>query len=233
MKTLITILLSFSLLILFSCVEGSKEASKAKKETVETITKNEMEDLTKWGIANYEGNILGGLNVGDTAPDIKLDDENGNSVSLDEKLKDGPVLLVFYRADWCPYCTKHLAEFQEKINDISNTSNASVIAISPQTSQYSKALSKKYGYTFPILYDIDHVAMKDYKVFFRVTEEYNEKIFNYKGDYIQTRNDDTNPYMPVPATYMIGQDKKIKFVHYDVNYKERADVDVALASVNN
>ncbi len=199
---------------------------------METPTQDtEREDLTQYGIANYEGNILGGLKVGDKAPDINLDDENGNKVSLYETLKKGPVLLVFYRADWCPYCTKHLAEFQDKINEISNTSSTSVIAISPQTQQYSKALSEEYEITFPILYDIDHVAMKDYKVFFRVTDEYNEKVYNYKGDYIQTRNDDTNPYLPVPATYMIGQDHTIKYVHYDPNYRLRADVDEALKSI--
>jgi len=237
MKTLITGLCTLSLLLIISCSQDSSTQSQQgtktiqKKTTETTQSETQMEDLTEYGIANYEGNVLGGLKVGDTAPDIKLDDENGKSVTLDEKLKDGPVLLVFYRADWCPYCTKHLAEFQEKITDITDKGKASVIAISPQATKYSKEVSEKYELTYPILYDIDHVAMKDYKVFFRVTDAYNEKVFNYKGDYIQTRNDDTNPYMPVPATYMIGQDKKIKYVHYDVDYGQRADVDEALSSI--
>ncbi len=231
MKQLITLLTVLVTICLFSCSQGNKEESKAKSSTTNTTAITEAEDLTKYGIANYEGNILGGLKVGDTAPDFKLDDENGNSVSLDEKLSDGPVLLVFYRADWCPYCTKHLAEFQDNINDITEKGKASVIAISPQTSEYSKVVSDEHSLTYPILYDIDHVAMKDYKVFFRVTEEYNEKILKFKGDYIQTRNDDTNPYMPVPATYMIGQDKKIKYVHYNPDYKQRANVNEALSSI--
>jgi peroxiredoxin len=227
------LIISLFTLCIISCSQGKSETKTVKVTPKETTTMTKSPDLTKFGIANYEGNVLGGLKVGDTAPDFTLDDENGNSVSLSDQLKDGPVLLVFYRADWCPYCTKHLAEFQENIIDIKAKGKASVIAISPQTPKYSKALTEEHGYTFPILYDIDHVAMKDYKVFFRVTDEYNEKIFNYKGDYIQTRNDDTNPYMPVPATYMIGQDKKIKYVHYDVNYKERGDVEEALSSVLN
>jgi len=227
-----TILFITSILFL-SCSQGVKDRSTEKKETAEKKTEVKTPDLTKYGIANYLKNELGGLKVGDIAPDFKLENENGDMVSLEESLKSGPVLLVFYRADWCPYCTKHLAEFQDNIIDIKEKGNASVIAISPQLSKYSKQLSEENGYNFPILFDADHVAMKDYKVFFRVTDEYNDLIFGYENEYIQDRNGDTNPYLPVPATYMIGQDKRIKFVHYDPDYRKRADVDKALSSIMN
>jgi len=35
----------------------------------------------------------------------------------------------------------------------------------------------------------------------------------------------------VPATYVIGQDQRIKYVHYDPNYRVRADVAEALGSI--
>ena len=209
-----TLLLFLSFLMFFSCGQKKKEADKPLEKTVDVNTNTEIQDLTEFGIANYAHNELGGLAVGDLAPEFNLKNEIGESVSLKESLKEGPVVLVFYRADWCPYCTKHLAEFEASINDIKGKGNARVIAISPQLPKYSKMLIEENGYTFPILFDEDHVAMKDYKVFFRVSKEYNEKIFKYKGDYVQTRNGDTNPYLPVPATYLIGQDQRIKYVHY-------------------
>ena len=228
MKISINLALVIMIFLLSACAESKKTEGPKEQENKVEKTQSESDDLTKYGIADYPNNVLGGLKVGDTAPDFKLENENGELVSLKESLKMGPVLLVFYRADWCPYCTKHLAEFQDKINDIKATGKASVIAISPQMPEYARALVEEHGYTFPILYDEDHVVMKDYKVFFRVTQAYNEKILKFKGDYIQTRNGDTNPYMPVPATYVIGQDQRIKFVHYDPNYKLRANVDDAL-----
>jgi len=232
MKLSINFCLSIFIILLFTCCQEKKNGSTEKQQTVANIPNEEAVDLTKHGIADFPKNELGGLKVGDIAPDFKLSNEVGEIVTLEESLKEGPVLLVFYRADWCPYCTKHLGEFQDKINDMEDNGKANVIAISPQMPEYSKKLSEENGYTFPILYDIDHVAMKDYKVFFRVTKEYNEKIFKYKGDYVQTRNGDTNPYLPVPATYMIGQDKRIKYVHYDPNYKVRGDIDEALGSID-
>ncbi len=226
------ILILATTFILNACNESKKNESLVEQKNQVPQAQSKSEDLTKYGIADFANNQLGGLKVGDIAPDFKLNNELGQMISLKESLKNGPVVLIFYRADWCPYCTKHLAEFQDKIIDITETGKAKVIAVSPQMPKYSLALSKENGYTFPILYDEDHVVMKDYKVFFRVTQEYNEKIFKVKGDYVQTRNGDTNPYLPVPATYVIGQDQRIKFVHYDPNYKLRANVDDALNAIN-
>ncbi|MBM3822975.1 MAG: redoxin domain-containing protein [Verrucomicrobia bacterium] len=42
-----------------------------------------------------------GLSVGQPAPDFRLLDQSGKTVSLAEMLKKGPVALVFFRsADW-------------------------------------------------------------------------------------------------------------------------------------
>jgi len=221
-----------ALLFFVSCAPADKDQSKKEQERVTTKKTNEdLEDLTKHGIAEHPNNVLGGLKVGDVAPDIELEDDRGKLVSLDKKLKDGPVLLVFYRADWCSICRKHLAEFEDKINEIKASGVASVIAISPQLQKYSLKLHQKNNYTFPILFDETHQTMKDYKVYFHVTDKYNEYITEAKGDPIEFRNGNEEPFMPVPATYLIGQDKRIKYVHYDANYRVRADIDKALKSL--
>lgn len=42
-----------------------------------------------------------GIEVGAKAPDFKLKDQNGKSVSLSELVKQGRVAIVFHRsADW-------------------------------------------------------------------------------------------------------------------------------------
>lgn len=228
-----------SILLLLSCDQKSSKASTEKPnssadEQVSEILNKETEasiDLTQYGIANYPKNELGGLNVGDKAPNFKLEDQDGNEKSLDVALKDGPVLLVFLRADWCSFCVRHLKEFQDNIQKIHDKGNATVIAISPQESSYMKEFSIQNEITFPILFDIDHVAMKDYKVFFRVTEKYNNYIKEAKGERVEFYNGDTNAYLPVPATYLIDQDKVIQYVHYDPDYKKRSDLKEVMAQL--
>src|SRR5712692_250690 len=41
------------------------------------------------------------------APDFALPDARGNAVRLSHLLTQGPVIMTFYRGQWCPYC--HLA----------------------------------------------------------------------------------------------------------------------------
>jgi hypothetical protein len=40
--------------------------------------------------------------VGDRSPDFTLPDQLGREVSLVGELKQGPVVLIFYRGEWCP-----------------------------------------------------------------------------------------------------------------------------------
>ena len=54
-----------------------------------------------------------GLKMGDTAPDINAMDQDGKKVQLKELLKKGDVVVIFYRGQWCPYCSKQLS----KVND--------------------------------------------------------------------------------------------------------------------
>jgi len=48
----------------------------------------------------------GGLKVGDAAPVFTAKDQNGKTISLKEALKKGPVVMLFYRGQWCPFCNK-------------------------------------------------------------------------------------------------------------------------------
>ncbi|MEM7099372.1 MAG: hypothetical protein AAF541_14005 [Pseudomonadota bacterium] len=40
------------------------------------------------------------LEIGDTAPTFTLDRAGGGKVALQDKLKHGPVVLIFYRGHW-------------------------------------------------------------------------------------------------------------------------------------
>ena len=237
MQTFKVILIIFSSLILLGCNDMSTKSvttDSEKSTTSQSSDKSELvapdtEDLTKYGIANNPNNVLGGLKVGDKAPEFKMQDQDGNEQSLSAILKDGPVLLVFLRAEWCSFCVKHLKEFQDNIESISQEGQAKVIAISPQKQSYMKEFHAENQFSFPILYDESHAVMKDYKVLFHVTDKYNAYIEKVKGERIEVFNGDKEPVMPVPATYLIGQDGNIQYVHYDPDYKKRSDLEEVIA----
>ena len=58
------------------------------------------------------------LKVGDSAPAIVLTNANGKTVDVAAFLKNGPVIVTFYRGGWCPYCNLELKSYQEILPEI-------------------------------------------------------------------------------------------------------------------
>lgn len=163
-----------------------------------------------------------GLKVGDMAPDFSAKDQNGRTISLKQSLKKGSVVIFFYRGQWCPYCNKQLSQFSDSLL-LLTANGASVIAIAPETAENVKKTIEKTKATFPVLEDIGLAIMKMYKVNFSVDEK---TIVKYKGYGIDfdNANGSNGANLPVPATYIIGKDGKIKYVFFNTDYRKRASV---------
>ena len=59
-----------------------------------------------------------GLAVGATAPDFTLPNAIGVPVTLSTLLTSGPVVLSFYRGEWCPFCNLELRALQQALPEI-------------------------------------------------------------------------------------------------------------------
>lgn len=162
------------------------------------------------------------LKAGDMAPLFKVLDHNGDTISLQEKLKSGKVVLVFYRGAWCAYCNKHMSHLQDSLKLILDK-GASVIAITPETNaSIDKTISKTKA-TFNIVYDSKYLIMKQYGTAFKVD---GATIMRYKliGLDVEEANGNKDHILPVPATFVIGTDGIILWKHFDTNYKKRSSV---------
>ena len=170
------------------------------------------------------GGIPEGLKEGTLAPDFSGMDQNGENISLSDQLKNGPVVLIFYRGYWCPVCNKYLSEFQKDVNLILNE-GASVIAITPEQNDGVEKTIKKNDIGFSVLTDDKYSIMNQYGVRFLVTDKYSNKIKTFLFADIANNNGDDEANLPVPATYIIGKNGKIIKTFFDVNYKNRPSVE--------
>src|SRR5258708_4184036 len=82
------------------------------------------------------------LKEGERAPDFTLPDARGNAVRLSHLLKQGPVVISFYRGQWCPYCHLALRAYQQALPQL-QARRATLVAISPQTPDHSNTLADK------------------------------------------------------------------------------------------
>src|SRR5262249_30281628 len=90
--------------------------------------------------------------VGERAPHFTLRDQLGRQVSLAGELEHGPVVLIFYRGEWCPYCNIMLRSYGLRAGDFSER-GARLVAVLPQTPDNSLTMAQKHSLEFPVLSD--------------------------------------------------------------------------------
>ena len=164
-----------------------------------------------------------GLKVGSQAPNFSAIDLNDNVFSLNSTLGKGPVVLIFYRGQWCPFCNKHLRKLEENLEKIYEK-GARVVAISPEKSEFLKRTAEKTHASFALLYDEGHKIAEAFDVAFRPTK-LERAIYNniLKADLKNAHAHDSQQ-LPIPATFIIGKDGTIIWRHFNPDYKKRSDV---------
>ena len=179
-------------------------------------------DPVKYGIDVNFG-IPSGLKPGDSAPDFSAKDVAGNTVVLKDELKKGPVVIIFYRGEWCPVCNRYLSNFQDSLSYVM-AAGATVFAVTPEKPGSALKMIEKTGATFTVIPDPTEEIMQDYNVAFNVTEAYQQKIQNALEADIASNNDKKDARLPVPATFIINQQGIIVYRQFNLDYHIRASV---------
>jgi peroxiredoxin len=161
------------------------------------------------------------IKVGDKAPMFKAKDQNGKLVKSSDILSNEQLIVVFYRGQWCPLCNKHLSHLQDHVSDFKKA-GAQLVAISPEIPVSIDKTIEKTNADYPILHDTDAKIMKEYGVEFMLPVDLQKKYKEYGID-LTVSNGNNDQLLPVPATYIIGKDGKVKYVQYDPDYKNRSN----------
>ena len=164
------------------------------------------------------------LKVGDTAPDFILPDAQGEPVRLRALLDQGPVVVVFYRGGWCPYCNLHLRGFQSRLPAFREL-GATVVAISPQLPDNSLSTREKDELAFPVLSDVGNKVARQFGIVFELSDKLVE-LYRQFGHALEDFNGaDGSRELPVPATFLLDGEGVIRLAHVDVDYTRRLDPD--------
>jgi len=167
------------------------------------------------------------LDVGANAPAFTLPDARGGELALADLLTQGPVVLVFYRGAWCPYCNLQLAAFQSALAEI-RAAGAELVAVSPQTPDQSLALAEQRALAFPVLSDAGNRVARAYGLVFRSSEAATATMHELGVELSGFNGDDTNT-LPAASTFVIGQDGRIRFASVSGDYRWRVGPEEILA----
>ncbi len=162
-----------------------------------------------------------GIKVGEKAPDFSLKNAFGKSVTLKDELKKGPVILVFYRGAWCPFCNLHLHVLQKNLPEFEKY-NAQLITVTPQQPDKSAEQIKKDGYPFEVLSDLDSKVMKAYRLYYELPEAL-VSVYKNHGLDIEAFNGATRNVLPVPGSFVIDTTGVVRAMHAETDYKQRME----------
>lgn len=166
------------------------------------------------------GVVENAKSMGDTAPNFTLTNQTGDEVSLEGLLEQGPVVLLWYRGGWCPYCNLTLAAYQERLEDI-RAAGATLVALTPELPDRSISTAEKNELGFQVLSDVGNDVAREYGVVFQLTEGVQASY--EQGFGMSEFNGDDSGELPLAATYVIDQSGTIRWAFLDADYRNRAE----------
>jgi peroxiredoxin len=172
------------------------------------------------------------LPVGAPMPRFVLPTAEGRLVASDELLARGPLVLNFFRGDWCPYCRATLDALEAAMPEIERL-GGSLLAVAPDTGGRTLTTKRTRGLHYEVAADVDHAVGLLFGVVFRLSEPYRTGL-TVNGIDLPARQGHGGWLVPAPATFLIDTTGIVRWRYLPrdpTRRAEPADIVTALAAL--
>ena len=163
---------------------------------------------------------------GHTFPAFALPNANNEMRSLNTFLSQGSLVISFYRGAWCPYCNLEIKALQNRLPEIT-AAGAQLVAISPQVPDKSVEQIASSQLTFEVLSDLENKLAKKCGLVFTLPESLRPIYQAWQID-IPGHNGNDSFELPIPATYIIDANGKVRYAHVNMDYTQRLEPDIII-----
>ena len=205
-----------------AATDSADQPPAAKPQDLRDIFNRGIEVVRETGIEDAA------LGVGDDAVDGELISATGEAVLLSDLWKEKPLVVVWYRGGWCPFCNGHLKELQKALPAIAEA-GGQVVAISPELPESASETAANNDLSFTLLTDQGNELARKYNLVFKLPD-FVEPIYRERIQ-LEKYNGEDSYELPLAATYVIDADGKIRYAFLDADYKLRADPEEILAAL--
>ena len=156
-------------------------------------------------------------------PPFLLPDETGHLVSLADLLRNGPVAITFHRGHWCPWCRinlKTLVEAQGRIQQV----GGHVAAIIPERQKFAAEFKAEAKSPFPVLTDMDNAYALELNLAIWIGPDLERLLSSYGPD-LPEYQANGSWMLPIPATFVVGRDGRVKARFLDPDFRRRVAVE--------
>ncbi|KAF4469526.1 TSA-domain-containing [Fusarium albosuccineum] len=165
------------------------------------------------------------IQVGDKFPEFRLKDATGKEVSSADLLAKGPLLITFYRGEWCPYCNVALQHLQRHLDEFA-AKGVTLVALTPELPDHSLTTSEKNGLKFPVLTDLHNEVAKKLNIIYNQSSA--RDLHKQFGVNIVEVNGDDSYDMPIPATLLVDSSGVVRNTYLEPDFRKRMEPKIAL-----
>lgn len=166
---------------------------------------------------------------GDPMPPFVLPDETGRLVSLEQLLSKGPAAVVFHRGHWCPYCRISAAALVQAQKEVEEK-GGQIVAIMPDREAFAAELKSEAKAPFPVLTDVDNGYALSLNLAIWVGAEM-ERMIAQAGWNLPAYQGNDAWMLPIPATFVVGTDGRVKARFVDPDYRRRMAIEEMLEAL--
>jgi peroxiredoxin len=195
--------------------ERKELIAKYVPSEIQAIHARVIEQLRELGIASAA------LPQGANAPRFVLNDHNGKPVSSTELMHQGRLVICFFRGRWCPFCVGQLEAMNSILPRIQQA-HATIIAISPQTTQQAFFMLDQHKLRFPLLSDPGNQVARQFGLVYRVPD-FQQAVYRRVFINLPFANGDDAWELPIPATYILDGNGWVLYASVNADYTERPE----------
>lgn len=215
--------------------DGLERAIELGEEDFFRIWQNGPE-VTRWDSVPVQ--------VGDMAPSFALQDQAGTTLTLDEMVTSGPVVVMFWRHFGCGCGAGRAVRLRDELADYRDT-GASVVIVGQGLPIQAAAYAEEYDLDLPILTDPDRSIYRAYGLLDallpQVVFDAPQWLWSYSEETAQRfikerrvagRRLVNNPWL-LPGEFVVGADGTLKHTHRYQHCEDFPDPRILVTAVTN
>lgn len=188
----------------------SSLADKLKhfKSTFDANTPTELLETINRSISLLQQQCIGDscIQLEHKFPEFQLPNAKGQLVSSETLLNEHPLVVTFIRGGWCPYCMLEIQAWQQYYE--ASFQHFNIIAITPEIAEYALATSQDNAMRFPLLIDQNLRLANALGLVHTLDADMKDVLLKWDID-LHKRTCDERYSLPIPATFVIDQDRTV------------------------
>lgn len=170
------------------------------------------------------------IQEGQKLPACNLTNALNQPISSAELLSKGPLLIMFYRGSWCPFCNLALHSMQQILPDLKQK-GVRFVAISPELPDTSLTTVEKQTLEFEVLSDIGNEYARTLGVVYKQPDSL-KAVQKHFGTDLKERNGDDSNEVPVPTTLLVDTAGVVRRTFIEPDFTKRVEPQTVLGWID-